>query len=298
LQNFLSSASGEIIILVSSFDFGLEEHNGKLPFARKLFLNFLQGNFPSLDSRGAENDSSKNSLSKIKKLFILGNLVFQPEDSDLVEKGSYLKQNLNSRVYKKILQSYDEADFFLSNVSLAIETYLLPGENDISSSYFPQPKLCEFLFLHSKKTIEKTLHLKSNPFSMQMEDFSYLMSSGQNVDNIRKFSKINENEGFEKNSSIKIMEKTLDWGHLCPSAPDTLRTWPVKKEDPLMLCSIPNVYVVGNQKYFEASYYKYKGDEDKMVRLISVPKFSETFSFVLFDAGSLNVIEYCFEFFN
>jgi len=151
LQNFLSSASGEIIILVSSFNFGLEEHNGKLPFARKLFLNFLQGNFPSLDSKGAENYSAKNSLSKIKKLFILGNLIFQPEDSDLVEKGSYLKQNLNSRVYKKILQNYDEADFFLSNVSLAIETYLLPGENDISSSYFLNRNYANFYFCILKK---------------------------------------------------------------------------------------------------------------------------------------------------
>lgn len=225
-------------------------------------------------------------------------MVFPPEDSDLVEKGSYLKQNLNNRVYKKILQNYDEADQFLSNISLAIETYLLPGENDISSSYFPQPKLCEFLFLHSKKTIEKTLHLKSNPFSMHLEEFSYLMTSGQNIDNIRKFSRINENENLEKNSSLKIMEKTLDWGHLCPTAPDTLRTWPVKKDDPLMLTNIPNVYVIGNQKYFEASYYKYKEDENKMVKLISVPRFSESFSFVLFDIGSFNCMEYAFEFFN
>ena len=173
----------------------------------------------------------------------------------------------------------------------------MPGEGDISSSYFPQTKLSDFIFLHSKNAIEKTLFLKSNPFYMEMADLSYLMCSGQNVDNIRKFSKINENENLEKNSSLKIMEKTLDWGNLCPCAPDTLRTWPVLHEDPLMLKSIPNIYICGNQKYFEESFFKYKNDEDKFVRLIAVPKFSETFSFVLFDAKNLNVIEYQFQFF-
>ncbi len=288
------------MILASGLNFGLESHNGKLQLARKLFLNFIQANIPSLGASSSTSAEPQNEilLSKVKKLILLGNLIFPPEDSDLVEKGSYLKQNLNNRVYKKILQSYDEADIYLNYLSNAIETYVLPGENDISSSYFPQPKLCEFLFLHSKKTIGKTLHLKSNPFTMQMEDFSYLFTSGQNVDNIRKFSKINENENLEKDSCVKIMEKTLDWGHLCPAAPDTLRTWPVKKEDPLMLGEIPNIYVAGNQNYFEASYFKYKGFDDKMVRLIAVPRFSETFSFVLFDTGSLSVMEYCFEFFN
>ncbi len=236
--------------------------------------------------------------SKIKKLIILGNLIITPDDSDLVEKGSYLKQQLNNRVYKKILQNYDEADLYLNCISNAITTFLMPGENDISSSYFPQLKLCEFLFLHSKNTIDKTLHIKSNPFFFTMKNISYLFSSGQNIDNIRKFSKINENENLDKNSALKIMEKTLNWGHLCPSAPDTLRTWPVFEEDPILLKEIPNVYIVGNQKYFEHSYFKYKNNKDKLIRLISVPKFSETFSFVLFDSESLNTIEYKLEFLN
>jgi len=283
------------MILVSGFNFGLEDHSGQLALARKLFLNFIQGNL-SFCLNDSNNISTLNS--KIKKLIILGNLIFPPEDSDLVEKGSYLKQKLNNRVYKQILQNYDEADLFLSYLSNAIATYLMPGENDISSSYFPQPRLCEFLFLHSKKCMEKTLHNKSNPFYFSMKNFSFLFSSGQNIDNIRRFSKINENENIEKNSSIKIMEKTLDWGHLCPSAPDTLRTWSVKDEDPILLKDIPNVYVVGNQKMFEESFFKYKNDGDKLIRLISVPRFSENYSFVLLDTESLDAIEYKLEFFS
>lgn len=290
MKRFISNSQGEIIILVSGLNFGLEENDGKLLLARKFFLNFIQGNLSNMETELLD--------SKSKKLFILGNLIYPPEDTELVEKGSYLKQNINNRVYKKILQNYDEADIFLNNLSHAIPTYLMPGESDISSSYFPQPKICEFLFIHSKKTIERTLHLKTNPFNFELDELSFLFTSGQNIDNIRKFSFINQNENADKKSSIKLMEKTLDWGHLCPSAPDTLRTWPVQIEDPLILNSIPNVYVIGNQKYFEESFYKYKNDENKYVKLIAVPRFSETFSFILLDSKNLNTFEFNFNFTN
>lgn len=194
------------------------------------------------------------------------------------------------------MQSYDDADLFLNYLSNSMTTYVMPGEGDISSSYFPQQKLSELIFVNSKETIDKTLFLKSNPLSMSLRDFSYLICSGQNIDNIRKFSNINRNEKCDNFSSIKIIEKMLDWGHLCPCAPDTLRSWPVMNEDPLLLRSIPNICVVGNQKYFEETYYNYKNSPDKAVRIITIPRFSESFSFILFDTKNLNAFEFKLQF--
>jgi DNA polymerase delta subunit 2 len=284
----LTSTNDELIILISGFNFGEEDPTEKFALSRKLFLNLVQGNL--------SNSLENQMLSKrLKKVFIIGNLISPPEDSDLVQKGSYAKQKLNTLIYKQLLQSYDEADYFLNLCSNSISTYLMPGEKDISSSYYPQVKMSPLMFIHSKQNIERTLFLKANPFNLEICDFSFLITSGQNVDNIRKFSLINKISGNEENSALKIMEKVIDWGHLCPCAPDTLRTWPVKKEDPMVLNEIPNVFIVGNQKYFEEDFVKYKNDDDKIIKLISVPNFKDSFSFVIMNPKSLECLEYKIE---
>lgn len=196
------------------------------------------------------------------------------------------------------MQNYDESDDYLNKLSDSIITYVMPGESDISSSYFPQIKLNEVIFISSKEKIGKTLFLKSNPLNIELYNKEYLITSGQNIDNIRKYSKINENLGYEKYSAVNLAEKTLEWGHLCPSAPDTLRTWPVVKDDPMILTSIPNVYIIGNQKFFEEKFSDYKYIKGKAVRYISIPRFSESFSFVVFNTKNLAAFEYKLEFFN
>lgn len=287
-------------------NFGVEDPDGKLNLARKYLQNLIQEqddkNIPEKGKKSKNGIPNIPFLKKVKKIFIIGNLISQPDDSDLVEKGSYAKQKLNSMVYSKILQSYEEADNFLNICSNTKLVYLMPGEKDIASSYFPQGKLSELILMHSRSNINRSLFLKANPFNLELfpkeekeneneEKISYLITSGQNIDNIRKYTLINKIYEKKENSALKIMEKIIDWGHLCPSAPDTLRTWPVKKEDPLVLKEIPNVFIAGNQKFFEEDFIRYKNSEE-LVRLISVPNFKETYSFVVLNPNNLEAFEY------
>lgn len=48
---------------------------------------------------------------------------------------------------------------------------------------------------------------------------------------------------------LDILKKTLEWGHLCPTAPDTIPSYPFADRDPYILTdhNMPQVLYAGNQ---------------------------------------------------
>ena len=122
------------------------------------------------------------------------------------------------------------------------------------------------------------LELATNPCVFEVAGKTLLGISGQNIHDIMMYSR-NDN-------AIEIMKKQLEWRHICPSAPDTLRTYPFEKSDPFILEDAPNVYFTGNQDKFETTV----ATQGKVaVRLVSVPRFASTQCFVLMDIDSLEV---------
>ena len=73
------------------------------------------------------------------------------------------------------------------------------------------------------------------------------------------------------------MEKCLAWGHLAPTAPDTLGCFPYTNTDPFVLQSFPDVFIAGNQPSYMARRTKVHGHS---VLLVAVPKFSKSESLV------------------
>jgi DNA polymerase delta subunit 2 len=69
-------------------------------------------------------------------------------------------------------------------------------------------------------------------------------SSGQPIIDIMKVS----NKGH---SPLSCLEKTLEWQHFAPTAPDTLSEYPFDKLDPLIITEYPNIYFVGNMEKYE-----------------------------------------------
>jgi DNA polymerase delta subunit 2 len=277
LYRMLNSGN-EIFAFISGLNFGTPfDNSGKSALGRNLLLDFFQ-------QRLIMNKNISNLISRIVKVIIVGNSVYCPEDTDLVEKGSFMKQDLNSRIYKTLLQNYDEFDKFLNNLSNFINVDVMPGPDDNSSSYFPDVQINPIMLPESCNNSQ--LNLVSNPYkfsnkTINGEKVIYLGTSGQNIDNIKKYSKLE--------NTLHIMQKTLEWGHLSPSAPDTLRTYPFIERDPLIFKEIPNVYFVGNQAKFESEVRYYNGVP---LRLISIPKFSKSFSIVLLDTLTLEFVEY------
>jgi DNA polymerase delta subunit 2 len=271
------SSSSELLAFISGINFGKDDYSGKLNLARLLFIDIIQGRFP-LEA------NIKKLINRINRLIIVGNAVYSPEETDQVEKGSYIKQELNTRVYKKLIQSYEEFDDYLDILTQSITVDLMPGASDTSSIFFPQLALSPLML--QKSGTNSSLNLANNPHKFEMNEISFIGTSGQNIDNIRKYTTISKNP-------IDILEKTIEWGHICPSAPDTVRTYPITGNDPLILREIPNVYFTGNQKTFETKLINYT---EPPVRLISIPDFSISFSFVLIDMNTLESCEYVIQY--
>ena len=70
---------------------------------------------------------------------------------------------------------------------------------------------------------------------------------------------------YNKEESLAVLEKIYEWKHLFPTAPDTLRCYPIKNSDPLILKEHPQLLAVGSQNSFQYERYSNIG-------LLAVPK--------------------------
>jgi DNA polymerase delta subunit 2 len=73
----------------------------------------------------------------------------------------------------------------------------------------------------------------------------------------------------------------MESGHLGPTCPDTLACYPFYGNDPFILNELPHVYFCGNQAEFK--HDKFETNNGKQVHLLSLPKFSSSFSCVIFN---------------
>jgi DNA polymerase delta subunit 2 len=49
---------------------------------------------------------------------------------------------------------------------------------------------------------------------------------------------------------INIMENNLEINHICPTTPDTLRSYSFTENDPFIVSDAPHVYFCGNQPIY------------------------------------------------
>ena len=107
----------------------------------------------------------------------------------------------------------------------------------------------------------------TNPYDCTINGQQFVGTSGQNVDDIYRFS--------EKEDRLEILEQVHNWRHLAPTAPDTLGCFPFYESDPfVVLDSTPNVMFAGNQPKFGTKVVV--GESGQQTRLICVPGFSTT----------------------
>ena len=205
--NRLLNSNNDIISFISGISIGSNDLQGKNILSRNLIIDFFQGKLFS-------NEKLNNMIKRIKRLEICGNLINIPDEIDDVVKCTFSKQQLNNRVYKNLLNLYSEADSFLEALSSSICVDLMPGLDDISNSLFPQSPINKIMVEKAYST--KNLNLVSNPNKFIIDNINFLITSGQNISNIKQYTNISDD-------SIEIMKKTLEWAHLAPSAPDTLR---------------------------------------------------------------------------
>ncbi|XP_028787740.1 DNA polymerase delta small subunit-like isoform X2 [Neltuma alba] len=149
-------------------------------------------------------------------------------------------------------------------IAVGLPLDIMPGPMDPANYALPQQPLHRCLFPGS--SAYNTFRSCTNPHCFELDNIRFLGTSGQNIDDLDKYS--------EAKDKLEFMERTLRWRHLAPTAPNTLGCYPFTDRDPFFLESCPHVYFVGNQDKYETRVIK--GSEGQLVRLICVPKFNET----------------------
>ncbi|KAG5615623.1 hypothetical protein H5410_015447 [Solanum commersonii] len=174
------------------------------------------------------------------------------------------EKNLGSKDQSRLFEPIKELDILLTQIAASIPLDIMPGSSDPANFSLPQQPLHRCLFPGS--SAYNTFRSCTNPHCFELDNIRFLGTSGQNIDDLGKYS--------EANNNIDFMERTLRWRHLAPTAPNTLGCYPFTDRDPFYVETCPHVYFVGNQDKYESRLIK--GSEGQMVMLICIPRFAET----------------------
>ncbi|KAK8935982.1 DNA polymerase delta small subunit [Platanthera zijinensis] len=243
-----SAHSGEdkYVVFVSGLNVGSNIFN---PLQFQLFVDHLTGHL------GGENE--QKTASQIVRLVIAGNSLIIPRS---VLNG----QALTPEDQSKLTEPIKELDILLTQLAAAVPLDIMPGPTDPANSFLPQQPLHRCLFPGA--SAYNTFFSCTNPHLFELDGFQFLGTSGQNIDDLDKYS-IAENK-------LEYVERTLRWRHLAPTTPNTLGCYPFTEKDPFYIETCPNVYFVGNQDKYETRLLQ--GPENQLVRLICIPRFCES----------------------
>jgi DNA polymerase delta subunit 2 len=173
------------------------------------------------------------------------------------------------------ISTITQLDDFLDELCSTVDVDIMPGATDPSQSHLPQQRMHPSMFKQAHKL--STLNSVSNPYWCEIENITFLGTSGQNIDDIYRY--------VDSEDRLQMAESCMYWRHMAPSAPDTLWSYPFKDRDPFIIEQCPHVYFVGNQPEFEDNLLL--GPDGQQIRVILLPSFAETGTLVLLNLSNL-----------
>ncbi|XP_063787975.1 DNA polymerase delta subunit 2 [Pseudophryne corroboree] len=232
---------------------GLGGGSGDSLLGLQLLLDLVTG------QAGAEEEQS--CAARISRVILAGNLLSENTQSkDSLHKAKYLSKKTQAASVEAVKM----LDEILLQLSASVFVDVMPGAFDPTNYILPQQPLHRCMFPQS--TPYSTLQLVTNPYEAEIDGIRFLGTAGQNISDIYKYSKMQD--------YLEILEWTLQVGHLCPTAPDTLGCYPYYQSDPFILNTCPHVYFCGSAPKFSCK--EVTGAEGQRVLLLTVPDFSST----------------------
>ena len=315
-----------ILLLVSGLECGSDsptdgETGASLALRREMLLEYL-------------TDPTLSNGASVCRVVIAGGGV-APSTKSASDNGTggsdkeNNKKNYNNVANSKSSKTSDaanhmafslrELDLYISELlSSGIPVDYIPGWHDPTNANWPQrplhscllPLSCTFVDLFSRCTnpYEGTLRFPRNGARNAECCMKLLGSDGLSVADLRRFlaksdstkdndAEKNEEDGAIDSSCIDALHQTLKYGHMAPTGPDSLPTYPSSESDPFVLSTRPDVYFIGNCDKFETRLVDVDGEaiderSDGKVgmcptRLVCVPSFAVTGEVVLVKLRSL-----------
>ncbi|KAI5056668.1 hypothetical protein GOP47_0028486 [Adiantum capillus-veneris] len=246
------------VALVSGLRICANEAN---PLQFQLLVDYLTGHL------GDEKEQS--AVAQVVHVVIAG-------DSVHLQYNLLTGQSISSKDQSKLVEPVKELDLALTQLAAAIPVDVMPGSNDPANFSLPQQPLHTCLFPGA--SVYSTFYSATNPHCFELDGVRLLGTSGQNVDDLGKYS--------DADDQIEFMERTLRWRHIAPTAPDTLGCYPYTDKDPFILDTCPHIYFCGNQEKYTSRLLK--GEEGRLVRLVTIPHFYDTGIAVLVNLKNLD----------
>ena len=184
--------------------------------------------------------------------------------------------HLDAKAASRLAGPLREADLLLTQLAAALPVDLMPGRNDPSNGALPQQPLHACL-LPGAARYPATLNRVTNPHEFDVAGLRVLGTSGQNVDDLWRCT-----TGDDR---LALLAATLEWGHLAPSAPDTLACYPFYDRDPFLVQGRPHLLFAANQPAFQTALVVSPGGA--ATRLLLVPSFATTGTLVLVNLRTL-----------
>uniref|UniRef100_A0A182Y0B4 DNA polymerase delta small subunit n=1 Tax=Anopheles stephensi TaxID=30069 RepID=A0A182Y0B4_ANOST len=183
-----------------------------------------------------------------------------------VKASSKPKNHLQSKVTTEtdaLLGAVKSVDSLIHNLAQSVPVDLMPGEFDPANHMLPQQAMHHCLFPRSVQF--SAFKGVPNPYAFELADRYVVGTSGQNVQDVMRYSKIP--------NALEALRATLRWSHIVPTAPDTLPCYPYYQQDPFIIGDCPHVYFAGNVGEFSTELWT--GANGQRTRLVCVPSFSE-----------------------
>ena len=257
------------VLLVSGFNLGSKQEDS---LALEMLTDLVCGQLG--------DDDEHEFASRISKVIIAGNsLSVDTQDNDQHLKAKYLTKNVTASSVDAVKQ----LDNILVRFASSIDVDVMPGEFDPANYALPQQPLHSCILPQASRY--PSLSTVTNPYACSIDGVSFLGSSGQPIDDIIRSSDM---------EPLEALEQTLTWGHVAPTAPDTLGCYPFAENDPFIMQHCPHVYFTANQDKFSSKIYE--GADDQRVLLITVPAFSKTATCVLVNLRTLTCSPMNFDF--
>ncbi|XP_033222254.1 DNA polymerase delta small subunit [Belonocnema kinseyi] len=222
------------------------------------------------------DETTQKEDASIVRVIIAGNSIKGNSDTH-ANMGLLGGKALDVAAAKEIAIGTKRMDDLLKDLAQVCCVTVMPGQHDIATFMLPQKPLHPCMFPESRRY--NSVKGATNPWMGRLGNRLISGTSGQPIDDLIKVS------GANNHSPMEWLEKTLDWRHFCPTAPDTLPCYPYHEKDLFIMKDCPDIYFAGNMNKFETKLWK--GDDGQVVRLICVPRFSTTKTVVLVDLKTL-----------
>eukprot|EP00475_Leptophrys_vorax_P016172 TRINITY_DN2261_c0_g1_i4.p1 TRINITY_DN2261_c0_g1~~TRINITY_DN2261_c0_g1_i4.p1 ORF type:complete len:228 (+),score=64.54 TRINITY_DN2261_c0_g1_i4:821-1504(+) len=218
--------------------------------------------------------------SKISHLIIAGEIMQTSKRLRVIAEASIAskrKMEEAAEARTSLKSGLRELDTILAELCLSMNVIIVPGSTDPTTFSWPQAPLHKSLLPSAAK--RPSFYSFTNPASFNLDGFNIITTSGDNVNDLRKFADIP--------SATEAMEYTLKARHLAPTAPDTMACLPFAEDDPFVLEHLPNLYIAGDR--FSSAVSSRKVSEDCTV--VAVPNFSISGQVALIELPSMDVTQ-------